>query len=83
MELNQSSAPNFEPMEYTISIQMVYVKNQEPVEDSAPQIENITISSREQLLDIIEKIGQYNREQLYKGTIGDLTIVSQKKLIKL
>lgn len=79
----KNTSPTFEPIEYTICTRMIYVKNQEPVEDQVPKMESITISSREQLLDIIEKLGQYNRDQLYKGTIGDLTMVSEKKLMKL
>ena len=75
--------PKFEETEYIIETRWYYKDSKELVEDKDPSREKITISSQDQLLRIIEKIGQENREQLHRATELDLRIISEKKLIKL
>lgn len=75
--------PKFEEAEYIIETRWYYKDSKELVEDKDPSRERITISSQDQLLRIIEKIGQENREQLHRATELDLRIISEKKLIKL
>ena len=75
--------PKFEETEYIIETKWYYRDSKELVEDKDPSREKITISSQDQLLRIIEKIGQENREQLHRATELDLRIISEKKLIKL
>ena len=82
MEIKNSD-PKFEETEYIIETRWYYRDSKELVEDKYPSREKITISSQDQLIRIIEKIGQENREQLHRATELDLRIISEKKLIKL
>ena len=83
MEIKNSDPKLFEETEYIIETRWYYRDSKELVEDKDPSREKITISSQDQLLRIIEKIGQENREQLHRATELDLRIISEKKLIKL
>lgn len=83
MEIKNSTLPSFEEAEYIIETQWYYADSRKKVEDKNPSQERLTISSQDQLLRIIEKIGQENREQLHRAAELDLKIISEKKLIKL
>lgn len=83
MEIKRETSSAFEEQRYAIETRWLYADSKELVEDKTPTLQEITISSQDQLLSVIEKIGQENRENIARVQALDLRIITEKKLIKL
>ena len=83
MEIKGKEPVSFGEPKYAIETRWLYADSKELVEDKTPILQEVTISSQDQLLSVIEKIGQENRESLARASALDLRIIAEKKLIKL
>lgn len=83
MEIKGKEPVPFGEQKYAIETKWLYADSKELVEDKTPLLQEITISSQDQLLSVIEKIGQENRESIARANDLDLKIITEKKLIKL
>lgn len=83
MEIKSKEPVSFGEQKYAIETKWLYADSKELVEDKTPILQEITISSQDQLLSVIEKIGQENRESIARANDLDLRIITEKKLIKL
>lgn len=85
MDLNNKTPTQVAPEagQYLIITRWLSTKDDKEIEDRDKTEEPVSISTREEFLQLIEKIGTLNREHKYQAQVAGFDCYTEKTLVKL